>query len=300
MTAEPPKRSPRLVIAAILVGLVIVAAAVVVVLNRQPATSSSTGCGAGNCVTSIHKTDSISVSGLSICPTDCLYPSPYVSGTVIVNGATPLLTLTVYVNGTFDAEPINLTASQANTLTVFAYEYKGSVPNSFIPLVSGDTYVFTFIALFEDGSNTRATSGVTVTTSTSTSTGVGGTTVVLVQQGSTYQVQSSYDCVAGHAAVPFNVTTSSTLRGAIVATTPGITVYLATAQEVQTISAGHPASWIYSSGLTNSTSFSVLLQPGSYVLWTEGADLGCGATIVTPLEQMTTVTVTQAIELTPA
>ncbi len=259
---------------------------------------TSIGCSSGSCVTSAHDNgDSISVGPLSICPTNCVYPSPYVSGQVLVNATTPLLTLTVYVNGTFDGTPINNTAGEALTGTVFAYEYKGSMPSSLTPVVPGDTYAFTFIAGFEDGSSASGTSYVTVGASTSTS--LGGGTIVLVQQGTTYQVQASYDCVAGHMSVPFNVTTASTLFGAIAAGSPGVTLYVATAQDAQSVSMGHPTSWVYTSGVTSSTSFNIPLGAGSYVLWTEGADLNCGATVVTPLEQLVNVTVTQAIGLTP-
>ena len=100
-------------------------------------------------------------------------------------------------------------------------------------------------------------------------------------------------------ALPFNVTTASLLEGGISAGLPGVNVYVSTAQDAQSINLGHPDLSVYSSGLTNSTSFSVLLSPGSYVFWIEGADLECGATTVMPLEQLTTVTVTQAITLTP-
>jgi hypothetical protein len=126
------------------------------------------------------------------------------------------------------------------------------------------------------------------------------TMIVIIPQGAKYQVQSSYDCLAGHSAQPFNVTASSILEGGISAGQPGVTIYVSTAQDAQTTSQGHPAAWVYSSGLANSTSFSLLLAPGPYVLWTEGADLGCGSSTVIPLEQLTTVTVTEAVTLTPA
>lgn len=120
---------------------------------------------------------------------------------------------------------------------------------------------------------------------------------MILPQGSSYQVQSSLDCLAGHTAQPFNVTTASYLEGGISATPPGVTIYVSTAQEAQTTGQGHPTTWIYSTGLANLTTFAVLLTPGSYVFWTEGADLNCGASIITPLEMLTTVTVTQAVML---
>jgi hypothetical protein len=141
-----------------------------------------------------------------------------------------------------------------------------------------------------------AYTGTSCTGTVSTTTSSPGTSVI-IPLGTAYQVQSSYDCVAGYVVQPFNVTVASILQGAINATKPGVTLYVATLQDAGTTTMGHPAAWIYSSGLTNSTNFSVPLAPGSYVFWTEGADLGCGATIVTPLEQETTVTVTEAVAL---
>jgi len=137
------------------------------------------------------------------------------------------------------------------------------------------------------------------TTTITTSTGSTSAGTVIVPQGTTYQVQSSYDCLAGHAAQPFNVTASSNLEGAISAGQPGVTLYISDVQDAQNLSMGHPALWVYTSGLTNSTNFKVLLAPGSYVIWIEGADLGCGASTVEPLEQLTTVTITEAITLIP-
>ncbi len=148
-------------------------------------------------------------------------------------------------------------------------------------------------------------SGVTTTSfspsiSTVSTDSTLSTVTVIVPQGATYPVQSSYDCLAGHFAQPFNVTTNSLLAGEISASQPGVTLYVSTAQDAQTVELGHPAAWVYTSGLTNSTSFSLLLSPGSYVFWTEGADMGCGASTITPLEQLTTVTAIQAVTLTPS
>ena len=124
----------------------------------------------------------ISVSGLSLCPANCNYPSPYLSGQVDISGPTPVK-LDVYVNGTFDgSSTLNPTAlppgcfvngtqttcstgtvATASTLTSFAYMYKGSIPNAFIPAVVGDRYVVTFVATFEDGSSAIASAVLVAT-----------------------------------------------------------------------------------------------------------------------------------------
>jgi len=125
-----------------------------------------------------------------------------------------------------------------------------------------------------------------------------GTTIVSL--GETYTIQSSYDCLAGHTNQTFVVTAPSHLNGGLEGNAAGVMLYVATAQQALTISRGHPATWIYSSGVTNSTYFEVNLSPGEYVLWIEGADMGCGASVVEPLEYLTTVTVVQAVMLFPS
>jgi hypothetical protein len=145
-------------------------------------------------------------------------------------------------------------------------------------------------------SSTTTSSSSTVISKSSPSI---STAAVILALGATYQVQSSNDCLAGHSALSFNVTSASLLEGGMSAGQPGVTVYLSSAQEAQTTEQGHPTAWVYSSGLTNSTSLSLTLSPGSYVLWIEGADIGCGSSTVMPLEQLTTVMVTQAVTLTP-
>lgn len=112
----------------------------------------------------------IAVTGLGLCSSDCIYPSPYASATV--NASIPISTLSVYVNGTYDGTPVNnptpndssgcapqnSTATTTCTVTVyapsltnFAYLYKGSLPAGLIPAVKGDTYVFKFVATFQSG-----------------------------------------------------------------------------------------------------------------------------------------------------
>ena len=100
--------------------------------------------------------DTITIEGLSLCPSNCNYPSPYLSGTVLINSTTPLTKLEVYVNGTSDGTPID----HIVTLTTFEYSYKGSLPDDFIPATPGDAYAVTFTATFQDGSVASATEEV--------------------------------------------------------------------------------------------------------------------------------------------
>jgi len=153
--------------------------------------------------------NTISVSGLSLCSSNCGYAAPYASALVMINASVPISTLKVYVNNTYDGlafqnpsvttvacstaaghicsvllggsaysnatytsttryyatcsvPPNSATCSatntgSTNTVTVFAYEYKGSVPSKFIPTVPGAKYIFTFVATFQDGSTATAT-----------------------------------------------------------------------------------------------------------------------------------------------
>ena len=144
---------------------------------------------------------------------------------------------------------------------------------------------------------TSAAIGVVSTFGTSTKgTNAGGT--VILPANTTFEVSSSYDSVAGHYLLNFSMSDQSTLTGGFIAERPGVTMFVATTQQEATMYEGHPANWAYSTGLLNSSRFSLLLSPGSYVVWIEGADMNCGSGVSTPLEQQTQVNVTEAFTLT--
>lgn len=134
--------------------------------------------------------------------------------------------------------------------------------------------------------------GVELRSSTSTQGGV------LIPAGASVTVTSSLDCVASHYQLPFEAGTS-TLTGAFSAGGLGATLYVATQQQSSNLTQGHPSQWVYETGPTGSISFSVRLSQGSYILWIEGADKNCGASVQEPLEVLTNVTVTQAFVLGP-
>ncbi|MGD0318858.1 MAG: hypothetical protein ABSB56_04090 [Nitrososphaerales archaeon] len=123
------------------------------------------------------------------------------------------------------------------------------------------------------------------------------TASVILPAGTTFKVASSYDCVAGHFSLNFSVPERSTLTGGFSAGTPGVTAYVATAQQASSTFQGHPSAWVFSTGLVNSSHFAAVLAPGSYVVWIEGADENCGSPIM-PLEMLTRVTVTEGFTLT--
>jgi hypothetical protein len=126
----------------------------------------------------------------------------------------------------------------------------------------------------------------------------GSQEAVLLPAGTSITVSSSYDCVAGHFQLQFASPGESYLVGGFVTGNLGVSLYVATVQETQNLTQGHPSQWLYTTGTQNSTRFKVLIPQGAYVLWIEGADLNCGAKIVMPLEALTQVNITQSIGLT--
>ena len=172
---------------------------------------------------------------------------------------------------------------EMNMTTLVSEEWTGS---SMVPLPAG---TYTVVAGDEWGALLFGHFEVT-------SSAPGGT--VILPAGTTLQVSSSFDCVAGHYSVPFSMEDPSLLSGGFSTSGPGVTLYVATAQQASNVSQGHPSAWTYSTGLQNSTHFAVSLGAGSYVAWIEGADLNCGATVVIPLEELTSVNITQAFILT--
>jgi hypothetical protein len=127
---------------------------------------------------------------------------------------------------------------------------------------------------------------------------VNSTASVILPANTSLDVSSSLDCLAGHYSLNFSVPEQSTLTGGFSAGTPGVTLYVATAQQAASTFQGHPAAWVYSIGLVNSSHFAVVLSPGSYVIWIEGADQNCGSGIVMPLEMLTQVKITEGFTLT--
>lgn len=100
----------------------------------------------------------ISISSASLCASNCVYPSPYLSATVFVNGISPLHSLHLFVNGTDEG---SRTYSNVCCLTNFAITFKAQLRNQTF-VVSGAKYVVAFIATFEDGTTSYGTTFITV------------------------------------------------------------------------------------------------------------------------------------------
>jgi hypothetical protein len=91
----------------------------------------------------------ISLQGFSLCPSNCLYPSPYLTGEIYFGGPSPCKSLELSVNGT-DEGSLGHGIGVADVV----YLYKGSFQSP--QVVAGDTYVIKFIAVFEDSSTATA------------------------------------------------------------------------------------------------------------------------------------------------
>jgi predicted secreted protein len=122
---------------------------------------------------------------------------------------------------------------------------------------------------------------------------------VILPVNTSLKVSSSYDCLASRYSLNFSLADQSTLTGGFSAEEPGVTVYVATVQQAASTFQGHPTDWVYSTGPVNSAHFAVVLTPGSYVVWIEGADRNCGPSII-PLEKLTQVNITEGFTLYPS
>jgi hypothetical protein len=95
----------------------------------------------------------ISLQSFSLCPSNCLYPSPYLTGEIYLGGPSPMKTLQLQVNGT-DEGVMTYGPAQTDVILI----YKGGFQNP--PVISGEAYVLRFLATFEDNSTASATTVV--------------------------------------------------------------------------------------------------------------------------------------------
>ncbi|MDA4121611.1 MAG: hypothetical protein OK456_00350 [Thaumarchaeota archaeon] len=95
----------------------------------------------------------ISLQNFSLCASNCVYPSPYLSGEIYFGGPLTAKSLELFVNGTDEG---SLGHGIGNTNVI--YMYKGSFQSPVV--VVGDAYVITFVATFQDNSTATATTVV--------------------------------------------------------------------------------------------------------------------------------------------
>jgi hypothetical protein len=89
---------------------------------------------------------SIGLQGGELCADGCTYPAPYISEMVFVNSTSPLRSIDLYVNGTFDYH----SPFADMTTTPYAIWFKASAPTS-IQISARESYELVFVATFEDG-----------------------------------------------------------------------------------------------------------------------------------------------------
>ena len=89
----------------------------------------------------------IVIDNMTLCSTNCLNPSPFLSGTVFVNSTIPLRTLQLSINGTFESSQ-----NYSNNFTNYAIAYKLSPNNQSMPIISGKMYFVVLVATFLDSS----------------------------------------------------------------------------------------------------------------------------------------------------
>jgi hypothetical protein len=91
-------KAVSLVVAVLVTIVLVVAIGVGAYLALAPGSTDSVTTNVGP----FHHTNSISLQGFSLCARNCLYPTPYLSGNILINGSIPLSSVAMYVNGTFN------------------------------------------------------------------------------------------------------------------------------------------------------------------------------------------------------
>jgi len=108
-------------VATLAVLIVIVVAVSAFIIYNQASNQPCLGCGPGSSTktTSLftNPNNTIAVTGLGLCSSNCGYPSPYASAMVIINATVPLSTLEVFVDHTYDATPITNPSTATFTCT---------------------------------------------------------------------------------------------------------------------------------------------------------------------------------------
>jgi len=98
----------------------------------------------------------MSLTGFSICISNCVKESPYVTGTVLVKATTPLVTLRLVINGTDEFQSNSARYGVGNyTVPFFA-----NAENQSLPIIAGAPYLLTLVAIFQDNSTLSASTVV--------------------------------------------------------------------------------------------------------------------------------------------
>ena len=103
---------------------------------------------------------------LSLCASNCLYPSPHLSATVFVNSTVPLKSLDLYINNSLEDA-----RNYSNNLTNYAIGYTDTPNNQTLPILPGKSYVILLAAAFEDNRQSNASAFVIASPSSLTQSG---------------------------------------------------------------------------------------------------------------------------------
>jgi hypothetical protein len=169
----------------------------------------------------------------SICTASCNYPSPYLSSEVLVNSTSPLRSLQLYINGTYEGASLY----SNNFTTAYVIEYKSNPTNQTLPIVSGKAYEITLIATFQDNSTSSASTRIIA------GSGPGQSSTDLVCVTTNYQVLGIESITVQNGTtttLPVRTTTTSTVESTVTTTT---NVTETVSYVTTTTSYSPPSSW---------------------------------------------------------
>ena len=170
MNNQPPRTYTRIAVV-VVVAVAIIAASIIYATSTQFTSSQTTSptvtsalvtCNSsptelaitenGTTTTIIAMIPSIpcqpqmTLSGFSICVGSCNYPSPYLSGIISVNTSSPVSTLILYINGTYEeSSPV------LNNFTTYAIGFKANPTDPSMPITANSAYTIKLVAIFKNG-----------------------------------------------------------------------------------------------------------------------------------------------------
>jgi len=128
------------------------------VYQAMSASTTSSASSSNGTATPAPGSNTIGLQGFRLCVSVCPSPRPFLSGTILVNNTSFLTSVQLFVNGTSEGTNSYAAYNPDNTLTDFSMEYSLTLESP--PIVTGDSYVLIFVAVFQDDSTAAATTTV--------------------------------------------------------------------------------------------------------------------------------------------
>jgi hypothetical protein len=100
--------------------------------------------------------NSMALTNFSICLRNCAKDPPYVSGSVLVNATTPLVTIQMMINGTKEFQANYADYGVGN----YTVPFHANADNQTLPIIAGAQYLVTLVAVFQDNSTLSASTVV--------------------------------------------------------------------------------------------------------------------------------------------